>query len=97
MFQILGYTPSSRWPRYESVITSSVGSFAPLTDRRFLDVPPKRIDLVTFPRPMTIEEFARRHPSTVSAQTLAIINGVEPGQLLEAGRKVKRVVGGEQA
>ena len=95
VFQILGYTPSSRWPRYESVITSSVGSFAPLTDRRFLDVPPQRLDLVTLPRPMTIEEFARRYPSTVSAQTLAIINEVEPGQLLEAGRKVKRVVGGE--
>lgn len=97
VFQILGYTPSSRWPRYEPMITSSVGSFAPLTDRRFLDVPPRRLDLVTLPQPMTIEEFARRYPSTVSVQTVAIINGVEPGQRLEAGRKLKRVVGGEQA
>ena len=97
VFQILGYAPSSRWPRHESVVTASVGSFAPLTDRRFLDVQPKRVDLVTLPQPMTIEEFARRYPSTVSVQTLAIINGVEPGQRLEAGRKAKRVVGGEQA
>jgi predicted Zn-dependent protease len=95
VFQILGYAPSSRWPRHESVITSAVGSFAPLTDRRFLSVQPKRLDLVVLPQPMTIEEFARRFPSTVSVQTLAIINEVEPGQRIEPGRRVKRVVGGE--
>jgi predicted Zn-dependent protease len=95
VFQILGYAPSSRWPRYESTVTSSVSSFAPLTDRRFLSVQPKRLDLVTLPQAMTIEEFARRYPSTVTAQTLGIINEVEPGQLMEAGRKAKRVVGGE--
>jgi predicted Zn-dependent protease len=60
-----------------------------------LSVPPKRLHLVTLPQAMTIEEFARRYPSTVSVQTLAIINEVEPGQLMEAGRKAKRVVGGE--
>jgi predicted Zn-dependent protease len=95
VFQILGYAPSSRWPRYEPTITSSVGSFAPLTDRRFLSVQPKHLDLVTLPQAMTIEEFARRYPSTVSVQVLAIINEVEPGQRMEAGGKVKRVVGGE--
>jgi predicted Zn-dependent protease len=95
VFQILGYAPSSRWPGYESAITSSVGSFAPLTDRRFLSVQAKHLGLVVLPQAMTIEEFARRYPSTVSVQTLAIINEVEPGQLMEAGRKAKRVVGGE--
>jgi hypothetical protein len=35
------------------------------------------------------------YPSTVSVPALAIINEVEPGQLMEAGRKAKRVVGGE--
>jgi predicted Zn-dependent protease len=95
VFQMLGYAASSRWPRYESTVTSSVGSFAPLTDRRFLSVQPKRLDIVTVPQAMTIEEFARRYPSTVSASTLAIINEVEPGQVVEAGRKAKRVVGGE--
>jgi predicted Zn-dependent protease len=95
VFQMLGYAASSRWPRYESTITSSVGSFAPLTDRRFLSVQPKHLDIVTVPQAMTIEEFARRYPSTVSASTLAIINEVEPGQIMEAGRKAKRVVGGE--
>jgi len=95
VFQILGYAPSSRWPRYEATVSNSVGSFAPLTNPRDLSVPPRRIDVVTLPQSMTIEEFARRHPSTVSVQTLAILNGVEPGERLEAGRKAKRVVGGE--
>jgi predicted Zn-dependent protease len=95
VFQILGYAPSSQWPRHQATISNSVGSFASLTNARDLSVQPKRLDIVTLPQAMTIEEFARRYPSTVSVQTLAIVNGVEPGQRLEAGRKAKRVVGGE--
>ena len=97
VFQMLGYASSPRWPRYESTVTASIGSFAPLTDRRFLSVQPRHLDIVTLPQAMTIEEFARRYASTVSVQVLAIINEVEPGQLMDAGRKVKRVVGGEPA
>jgi predicted Zn-dependent protease len=95
VFQILGYAPSSVWPRHETTISNSVSSFAPLTNARDLAVQPRRLDIVTVPQAMTIEEFARRYPSTVSVQTLAIINGVDAGGSLEAGRKAKRVVGGE--
>jgi len=95
VFQILGYAPSSPWARYEATVSNSVGSFAPLTNARDLSVQPKRLDIVTVAQAMTIEDFARRYPSTVSVQALAILNGVEPGDRLEAGRKAKRVVGGE--
>jgi predicted Zn-dependent protease len=95
VFQILGYAPSSRWPRYESTVSASVGSFARLTEQRFLAVKPRNVDIVTVPQAMTVEEFARRYPSTVSVLTLAIINELEPGQRLEGGQKAKRVVGGE--
>ena len=50
---------------------------------------------MTLNRSMTLDEFARRYPSTVDAQTLAIINHVEAGERLEAGQAYKRVVGGE--
>jgi hypothetical protein len=43
---------------------------------------------------MTVAEFARRYPSSVSVQTLALINGVaDPSQPLR-DRLAKRVVGG---
>ncbi len=43
---------------------------------------------------MTLEEFARRYPSTVDLATLALINQVDAGATLPAGTRVKRVVGG---
>ena len=44
---------------------------------------------------MTLEEFNSRHPSSISLQELAIINEVEdPATPLQAGRTLKRVVGG---
>jgi hypothetical protein len=45
---------------------------------------------------MTLGEFARRYPSTVDLETLALINQVEGAEArLAAGAEVKRVVGGE--
>lgn len=94
VFQILGYTAQDRARSYSDVLEGSVASFGPLTDRRYLDVSPKRVDLVTIDRDMSIEEFARRYPSTIDTQTLAILNQVGPGETLRAGEEYKRIVGG---
>jgi len=93
VFQVLGYTPSSRWPRYEGVMAEALNSFERLTDRRYLDVEPKRLSIVTLPRSMSLREFAERYPSTVPLETLGIINEVPVDGTLEAG-PAKRVVGG---
>ena len=56
---------------------------------------PARLEIVNVPAGMTVAEFARRYPSTVSVQTLAIMNGVaDPNQPLR-DRLAKRVVGGQ--
>lgn len=94
VYQLLGYTGEGQWGGYDDALQSAVGSFQRVTDRRALDVEPKRIDTVTLPSAMTIDEFARRYPSTVDLQTLAIINQVQAGERLPAGLEVKRVVGG---
>jgi hypothetical protein len=44
---------------------------------------------------MNLTEFARRYPSTVEIEQLAIINGVNVDTVMDPGRLVKRVVGGE--
>ena len=95
VYRLMGYTPAQNWRSYQDEISSSLGSFGPVTDRRALNVEPKRVDVVSLPSPMTLEEFARRYPSTVDLQTLAIINQADPNTRFPAGTEVKRVVGGE--
>jgi hypothetical protein len=68
-----------------------------VTDRRLLEVQPRRVDVVSVPSAMSLEEFNRRYPSTVDLETLAIINQVDnANDRFPAGTEVKRVIGGEQ-
>jgi predicted Zn-dependent protease len=96
VFELLGYTLASKLQQYDGTFQSSLGSFDRVTDSEVLNVQPRRIELVTTDRNMTIEQFAQRHPSTVSLTTLAIINGVETGAMISAGTTLKRVVGGPE-
>lgn len=93
VFQILGYTSSARWPRYAELMSDTVNTFERLTDRRYLEVEPRRLSIVDLPRAMSLRQFADRHPSTVPLETLAIINETTVDGSLEAG-PAKRVVGG---
>ncbi len=95
VYQILGYTVARSWGNYDDVFSNSLASFGPVTDRSALNVQPKRLDVVSLPTAMSLEEFARRYPSTVDLQTLAIINEADAGTRFQAGTEVKRVVGGE--
>jgi predicted Zn-dependent protease len=93
VYRLLGYTPSTRWGSYDRLFSESLASFAPLTDRRYLDVQPKRVKVVSVPQPLTVDELARRNGATVPADVLALINQVAPGASLPAGQ-AKVVVGG---
>jgi len=95
VYQILGYTTESNWGRYDDLLSNSIGTFSRVTDRKALDVQPRRVDVVSLPSAMTLQEFARRYPSTVDLTTLAIINQAEASTNFPAGQELKRVVGGE--
>jgi predicted Zn-dependent protease len=94
VYQILGYTLADRTRNYERELSSALGSFTRVTDRRLLNVDPQRIDVISLPSAMTLQEFERRYPSSVDLQTLAIINQAQPSTRFNAGDEVKRVVGG---
>lgn len=95
VYRLLGYAPAQRYASYESLLRASLASFAPLRDRRYLDVEPKRVQLVRVDRDMRVEEFARAYPSTIDNPTLAIVNGLDAGgAALKRGQLAKRVVGG---
>ena len=94
-FRLLGYTLDSRWGAYQSELGASLAAFSRLEDRRYLQVEPKRIELVKLPQAMSLSDFAKRYPSSVDHTTLAIINGVTAEDVLDSGHLMKRVVGGE--
>jgi predicted Zn-dependent protease len=95
VFRLLGYSAEYRWPVYESAIRRTLASFDELTDRQALAVRPKELKVVRVDRAMTLDEFASRHRATVPVETLALINRLDPGARLSAGRSYKVVTGGE--
>ncbi|MDZ4723604.1 MAG: M48 family metalloprotease [candidate division Zixibacteria bacterium] len=93
VYQVLGYSPSDRWSRNEMAIGNAMQSFDRLTDPKALSVQPLKLDIVTLDLAMTVDQFASSFPTPVTTETLALINQVGEGQRLEAGKKVKRIVG----
>lgn len=94
VYQLVGYSGALDWPRYRSLLGGAIGSFSPLRERWALEAEPCRLALVTLERDMTLSDFTRLYPSTVPDATVALINQIEPGGTLAAGRLAKRVVGG---
>jgi predicted Zn-dependent protease len=93
VFQIVGFAPQQSFQANSKLLAESVASFARETDRKFLDVKAWRVQVVKPERSLTIEEFAKAYPGPVSAEELAIMNQIDPGQSYQAGVPVKRVIG----
>ena len=93
VYRVLGYATQAGWTTHGAVIGRAVGSFRELTDRAALAVKPWRIEIVRLDRAMSVADFVKRYPTPLSVERVALLNGVEPGATLEAGRLVKRVVG----
>jgi predicted Zn-dependent protease len=95
VYQLLGYTGVGTWNGYAPAMQRSLASFQKVTARRYLEVEPKKLDVVTLPTGMTLAEFAERYKNNAEVSELAILNGVNPDTTLEKGTLVKRIVGGE--
>jgi len=95
VFQLLGYTAAANWSRYGRSLSQAVSSFGPLRERWALDVEPRRLRVVPVQSEMSVEEFGRRHPSSVPEAEVALINHLTPGETLKPGQLAKQVVGGK--
>lgn len=93
VLQALAVTKAPVWSRYENELEHTLRSVGKLRDRRFRNVEPMRIELVTLKRDMTLEEFQRRYPSDVDLKRLGLINHAAPDTVLKAGTRAKRVRG----
>jgi len=93
IYRLMGYAPAARFSTYQNAFDAAIRSFSRLTDSRYLNVQPKRLEIVNLERQMALPEFARAYPSTIEIGTLGLINGVGANQMLSGGL-AKRVVGG---
>jgi len=94
-YQVLAYAPAQRYGAYEAAFRQSLGSFAPVSDSRVLNVQPNKINVVTLQQSTSLAAFNQRTPSTIPLAELAIVNQVEdPNKALPAGTPVKQVTGG---
>ncbi|TDI31665.1 MAG: peptidase M48 [Acidobacteria bacterium] len=94
VIRLLGATPASDWPAREATMVAALASFAHLTDSRDLNVTPFRLTLTPIGAATTLAEFHRAHPSTVTLDTVARINHLQPDSRIRRGMLIKRVIGG---
>lgn len=93
-YRILGYATLQAYGTHRPAIMATQGSFNRVTDQAVLNRQPDRIRIVALPRAMTLAQFNASSPSAIPLERLALINGVDAGTTLAAGRLVKRVVAG---
>lgn len=92
-YQIMAYSPSTRFGQYEPTFRNSIGSFTTLTDASALNIKPNIIDVVKLPSSMTFAQFVARYPSVVPVNQLLIMNQVtDQNATITAGTQLKRVV-----
>jgi predicted Zn-dependent protease len=92
VYQLIAYAPQARWPAYAGAADQSLGSFDRLSDPAVLSVQPWRVQVVSIPQSMTVDDFVRRYPGPAPAAVTALVNNVDPASRLSAGL-VKRIVG----
>lgn len=93
-YQLMGYAGSGNFASYDPIFRQIISSFQQMNDPSIINVQPARIDIVTVPQAMSLEEFNQKYPSTVPVQQVALINELEPDSRIAAGQKIKRITGG---
>jgi predicted Zn-dependent protease len=93
-YRLLGYTLMDKWQTYGRSINLFLMSFQRLEDRRALNVQPARVKIVTPRSALTLDRFQGQFPSTVSLQTLGLINHIGEDGVIPAGLQAKQIVGG---
>lgn len=92
-YHLLGFAPDGSFRRHERTFRRFVGSIERLRDPEVLAVEPMRIRLVAPERRTTIAEMAAERESPLSAERLALLNGITADEAVPAGRTIKWVVG----
>lgn len=93
-YLMVGLATAAGLRRHGSAIEGTIRSFRALNDPALINVQPALVQLVTLQDAMTGQAFTRAYPSTVPAEEIYIINGIQAGTNVPRGTILKRVVGG---
>ena len=91
VYQILGLAPQAAFAQNERAFRQTAQSFARLTEARYLNRQPTRLDVTTTSRGASVQSLLRGRtlPGGVTAEDVAIMNEVDLGEALPAGRTIK--------
>jgi predicted Zn-dependent protease len=92
-YRILGYAATSNWNRHLTAVATGISSFVAVTAPALLGVQPWRIDIVTLRTATSLRSYAAQNPGPVDVEVLGRLNRRDPGEVLSAGTRIKRVVG----
>ena len=91
---LMGISAAQVAAKYGPLMESTIRSFRDLNDPALINVQPAKVQLVTLAEPMTGLVFTQRFPSSIPAEQVYIINGIEATTSMPRGAIMKRVVGG---
>jgi predicted Zn-dependent protease len=91
VYQILGLAPQASFSQNERAFRQTAQSFARLTEARYLNRQPTRLNVTTTSRGASIQSLisGRTLPGGITAEDVAIMNEVSLTESLPAGRSVK--------
>jgi predicted Zn-dependent protease len=90
VYQFLGLALAANWSQHSGTISQSLRSFGPTAAGQQFQQR-KWLKIVTLARATSVETLAQQSNGAITAQLLAIINGVPDGATLPAGKRVKTV------
>ena len=94
-YEFVTFAAAASSAAYETQFSDIIGSFARVTDASVLAVEPRRIEIVRADRDTTLGDFARRYPSSVTVEELAVLNQLQGASSpIARGALLKRVIGG---
>lgn len=93
-YVMVGLMAEAAAPRRAPGINATIRSFRALNDPALINVEAATVQVVTLPEAMTGLAFTQRYPSSVPAEEIYIVNGIQAGTNLTRGMLMKRVVGG---
>ncbi len=93
VWELVALTTVDKLEAMAPAFEGSMLSFRALVEPRLLSLQPRRVEVRTLSGAATLEALHASSPASVDLPTLALINGVDPAQLLPAGSTVRWVVG----
>ena len=92
IYQLYGLTLAQNYRTYEQTLTNIFSNFEELRDMAMINRKPERVRIKTVPSQMTFTQALQQlGQDNKRVNELAILNGMEPNQILAAGTLIKTI------